>query len=298
MNKKNVTIYDIARITGFSIATVNRVVNNSPKVKEQTRHKILEAIKKTNYKPNVFAKNLARNALKFGILINYNKKLHHFMDDVLAGIDAAREEILDTNVVYEFYFIEKSLQARSEEVIEKIKEMAMRGFNGILIATAVDLHGFQDEIASLRAKGVVIATRGSALTSTDMAFSVRQDAAITGRLAAELLWWFTESKNVAIFSAYENMGTHSQIIEHFINGQKGRPLNILKIYENLDDDSLAYENADRLLKEHPQVEGIYINSANSSSVCQRVIEKGLAGKIKIVASDAIPDVLQNIQNNH
>ena len=39
-------IYDIARLSGVSIATVSRVVNGSPNVSEKTKEKVLAVIKK------------------------------------------------------------------------------------------------------------------------------------------------------------------------------------------------------------------------------------------------------------
>lgn len=58
------TIYDISEKTGFSIATVSRVINNSPKVTEATREKVLKAIEEAGFKPNVFARGLGLNTMK------------------------------------------------------------------------------------------------------------------------------------------------------------------------------------------------------------------------------------------
>lgn len=67
--EQKVTIYDIARMTGVSIATVSRVVNGSDKVKEKTRQKVLEAMKECGYTPNVFARGLGLDSMKtIGIL--------------------------------------------------------------------------------------------------------------------------------------------------------------------------------------------------------------------------------------
>ena len=41
-----VTIYDVAREAGVSMATVSRVVNGNKNVKENTRKKVLEVIER------------------------------------------------------------------------------------------------------------------------------------------------------------------------------------------------------------------------------------------------------------
>ena len=45
-----VKIVDVAREANVSVATVSRVVNNIPLVNEETRERVLAAIKKTGYK--------------------------------------------------------------------------------------------------------------------------------------------------------------------------------------------------------------------------------------------------------
>jgi LacI family transcriptional regulator len=63
------TIYDIAKACGVSIATVSRVLNGSTKVRKDTRDKILAAIKEQKYSPNPFARGLGLDSMKMiGIL--------------------------------------------------------------------------------------------------------------------------------------------------------------------------------------------------------------------------------------
>ncbi|MDO5539347.1 MAG: LacI family DNA-binding transcriptional regulator [Eubacteriales bacterium] len=52
------TIQDVARHAHVGAATVSRVLNGSGYVKEETREKILRAIKELNYTPNEMARNL------------------------------------------------------------------------------------------------------------------------------------------------------------------------------------------------------------------------------------------------
>ena len=57
-------IYDISRRAGVSIATVSRVLNNSPHVSEATRKKVMTVIEGTGYVPNAFARGLGLNTMK------------------------------------------------------------------------------------------------------------------------------------------------------------------------------------------------------------------------------------------
>lgn len=60
----SVTIYDIAKACDVSIATVSRVLNNSPRVSQKTREKILAAMKDLQYNPSPFARSMGLQSLR------------------------------------------------------------------------------------------------------------------------------------------------------------------------------------------------------------------------------------------
>lgn len=57
-------IYDIADLAGVSIATVSRVVNDSPLVSDKTKQRVREVMEQNHYTPNVFARGLGLNSMK------------------------------------------------------------------------------------------------------------------------------------------------------------------------------------------------------------------------------------------
>ncbi len=64
------SIKDVAREAGVSIATVSRVLNDVDVVNEDTKKKVVEAIKKLGYRPNIVARSLKTQKTKtIGILI-------------------------------------------------------------------------------------------------------------------------------------------------------------------------------------------------------------------------------------
>ena len=57
-------IYDIAEKSGVSIATVSRVLNNSPRVSEKTKNKVLSVMQNEGYVPNAFARGLGLDSMR------------------------------------------------------------------------------------------------------------------------------------------------------------------------------------------------------------------------------------------
>ncbi|MDE7433035.1 MAG: LacI family DNA-binding transcriptional regulator, partial [Lachnospiraceae bacterium] len=58
---EKITIKDIAKICGVGVSTVSRAINNKPGINEETKNKIIQAIKDNNYIPNNSARNLERS---------------------------------------------------------------------------------------------------------------------------------------------------------------------------------------------------------------------------------------------
>ncbi|MDE7171154.1 MAG: LacI family transcriptional regulator [Oscillospiraceae bacterium] len=57
-------IYDIAELAGVSIATVSRVLNDSPNVAEKTKLRVREVMEKHAYVPSGFSRGLGLNSMK------------------------------------------------------------------------------------------------------------------------------------------------------------------------------------------------------------------------------------------
>jgi LacI family transcriptional regulator len=85
-----VTIRDVAREAGVSVATVSRVFNDSGPVSEQARLRILEAAQRLRYAPNEAARTLInRRSQAIGALL---PDLHgEFFSEVMRGLDRAAQ---------------------------------------------------------------------------------------------------------------------------------------------------------------------------------------------------------------
>jgi LacI family transcriptional regulator, repressor for deo operon, udp, cdd, tsx, nupC, and nupG len=86
-----VRIADVAKLANVSTATVSRVISNSGTVKKETTEKVLEAIKKLNYQPNMLARQLRRLETNT-ILVVVPDITNSFFSDVLRGIESVAVE--------------------------------------------------------------------------------------------------------------------------------------------------------------------------------------------------------------
>ena len=68
--KKKISMKEISELTGVSVATVSRVINNSGRFSEETRELVNSVIKEHNYVPNAIARGLRTSVIEnVGIII-------------------------------------------------------------------------------------------------------------------------------------------------------------------------------------------------------------------------------------
>ncbi len=91
MQDTAVTIKDIARLSGVSITTVSRVLNNRPDVSEESRRRVEAVIQSTNYIPNNSARELVRtDSSNIGLVVRGVS--NPFYTDIIHAIEAAVTE--------------------------------------------------------------------------------------------------------------------------------------------------------------------------------------------------------------
>lgn len=124
-----VTIYDVAREAGVSMATVSRVVNNNPNVKPQTRKKVYEAIERLGYRPNAVARGLAsKKTTTVGVVIP---------DIANANFAEVARGIEDIANMYHYNIILCNADKRKEKEIRVINTLLEKQVDGLLFMGGV-----------------------------------------------------------------------------------------------------------------------------------------------------------------
>jgi LacI family transcriptional regulator len=85
------TIRDVARLAGFSVASVSRVLNGHATVTPETREKVLNAVKTLGYTPNIAARSLSTaRTHALGVVL---PDMHgEFFSELLRGMERAARE--------------------------------------------------------------------------------------------------------------------------------------------------------------------------------------------------------------
>ncbi|MBS1808701.1 MAG: LacI family DNA-binding transcriptional regulator [Acidobacteria bacterium] len=123
-----ITLADIAEALGVSKMTVSRAINNDPKIKAETRERVMEVVRKMNYRPNQNARALATNrSYLLGLVVP--DLMHSYYAEIAKAIESVARP-----AGYEIL-----LCTTDENAAKEVAEVAAlrHRTDGLIIASAV-----------------------------------------------------------------------------------------------------------------------------------------------------------------
>lgn len=131
-----ITIYDVAREAGVSMATVSRVVNGNKNVKENTRQRVLSVIERLDYRPNAVARGLAsKKTTTVGVVVP--NIANSYFATLAKGID-------DIAAMYKYNIVLTSSDEDDEKEIDVVNTLFAKQVDGIIFMG----HHLTDKIRS------------------------------------------------------------------------------------------------------------------------------------------------------
>ncbi len=173
----SVTIYDIAKEAGVSPSTVSLTMNNSSKIKEETKKYVREVAKRMGYTPNYAARSLINNR-SFTIGVVVPNLTNPFFTATLS-------EIVHTANDYGYNIMLGSSEQSIDKERNYIEMLSEQRVDGILLFPSFLEELFPDFIKGKNDATLVLC--GSSTTSSDNITFVKCDNHMGGYLATEHL---------------------------------------------------------------------------------------------------------------
>lgn len=124
-----VTIYDVAKKTGYSITTVSRALNNYSDVNEKTKKIIVKTAEEMGYFPNSFARSLTmKKSFTLGVIFVEDLGVgikHPFFSAVIEGFKRRVEKF-----GYDLIFINRYIGKEKKSYID---HAYYRGVDGVIV---------------------------------------------------------------------------------------------------------------------------------------------------------------------
>lgn len=267
MENKNITIKDIAKLTGVSRGTVDRVLNNRGKVAKDKKEQILKIAKELGYQKNMLARNLALNKKRqVNIIVPYHDN-EQYWKMVYEGIRSVENILIQHNLVLSFF--EFDLHSK-EDYLGKLKQAAQNSPD-VLLLSPVYLSETLHFLECNKQKELLIFTLNSELNHESIISFTGQDSFKVGLVTAKLFHMsMKKTKNkilcVTLGHSTDNAVHIQKKLEGLATYNKNAKANFDITYLTIDEfynDDILKEKCNEIEAIHPHFDGILFTNSRA-----------------------------------
>ena len=149
-----IRIEDVAREAGVSTATVSRVINNHP-VRERTREKVIAAMGKLKWEPNLMARGLnTGRGRTVGVVVP--SLTNPYFSEIVESIETCL-----TGVGYLGILMSTGADRSDAREREVVETLARRGVDGIIVVDGTDENNHNGFFSALAGRLPLVVINGS-----------------------------------------------------------------------------------------------------------------------------------------
>jgi len=289
---RKMTLEDVAREAGVSLATVDRVVNGRAGVHARTVERVNATIQRLGYLPDHHASRLARaRPYDFRILLPSGN--NEFMQALAFEFQEMRDRMAGERVGLTLHHVDTF----DGEALASAIEALPRRIDGVALV-ALDHPAVTEAVNQLADAGVPVVTLVSDVPRARRGHFVGIDNFAAGRTAATLIGRFCAGRSgkigliagaLALRDHFERRSGFEQVI------QKEFPaLKVLPVREARDDAALVEAAAAELIAENPDLVAIYNTGGGQPGVIAALEAAGKGGDIVFVAHELIPSTRRHL----
>lgn len=259
---KHYRIKDIAKLSGVSTGTVDRILHKRGRVSEEAQKKVEKVLKEIDYQPNMIARSLALKKNYRFLTLTPSFEPGDYWSQVCSGIDKAESELHYYNIEVIRKYFDQYDNSSFDRLIDEIKEDT---YEGVIIATLFrnSCIRLMEELDRREIPYVMI---DSYIENTNSLAYYGTDSFISGYIAGRLLSeQIKPSDDILIFHINQNTvstqitnrraGFQQYLVEHSHKGH------IFTVHLDSHDEEKNDQILDRFFETHPQVHaGIIFNS--------------------------------------
>ena len=291
-----VTMKEIAERAGVHQATVDKVVHNRVGVSDEVRAKVQAIIDELGYKPNPTGRVLQRQGKKYriyAILVDVDA-LPYLKNGIEQGLkEWAGFDIEVTHAVTGFQEAKRQSEYIDKAVLDKADGITLSPINADCVRRAID---------RAADAGIPVITTDSDIDGSRRTCCVSIDSAKASRIAGRLLGQFLNGQGkIAIISSAietENNNYYVRMREQgftdFIRREYPE-IEIVSCIESFEDPQITYRKTTELLKEQPELRGLYITCGGVAQVGRALIESGRADSIRVLCYEDYPEIVELIR---
>ena len=281
----HLTLKQLAREAGVSVATLDRVLHGRAGVREETARRVRAAIERHDGLTGSAEAPGKTRALKFVFVMpqGENVFMRMIVEQLLemsgwlaaqrVSVESVTADILDPRAL-----------------AQTLESLAGR-YDGLAVV-ALDHQSVRAAIDDLVAGGAQVVTLVSDVPGSARGHYVGIDNVAAGRTAATLLGRLTGARagKVAVIAGSHSLRDHAERMFGFsqVMSLEYRHLSVLAPVEGFDHNEVNRDLIMRLLGENEDIVGVYNVGAGFEGVAKGIAESGRGGGLVFIAHDLTP----------
>ncbi len=289
-----ITMQAIADLAGVSRATVDKVIHNRPGVSDVVREQIKDIIMETNYKPVHVRKHLREDKPQIRIAIVMPELQDPFIRGVKSGMDTCYLEYQPYGLYVDYYYTNSYDPQQTIAILMHLKKIPI---NGIALHV-LDNEQINHLINEFAEDGIPVFTFDTDLPATSRTCFIGEDPYRTGQIAASLLCKSIDHEGeIAVLASSLTVSSCMTRIEGFSSylKQYAPNVHIVATEETLNQHTLTYQKTTSLLKQYPNLKGIWNCVSHSEDMAQAVIDAEKSEKVKLISLSFTPEIIRLVK---
>lgn len=278
-----VTVHDLARAAGVSLATVDRVLNGRPGVRKGTIEKVETAIAEIGFRRDLTASMLAR-ARDIVLKIIVPEGTNQFFGKLADAVETIGAQMRAERMRLELLRI-RAMDTRA--LVEALDAIEPESADCAVIV-AIDKPEIHAAVARAAARGLKLIALVSDLPGSARHGFVGIDNRAAGRIAASLMGRFVpQGGTIGMVAGSLELIDHAERIRGFsdIVAAEFPELALVGPIEGQDEFTATYEKSLKLFDAHPGLAGLYNAGAGNAGLLMALNERGLAGKVRVIGHE-------------
>ena len=283
---QSITLSDVSREAGVSLATADRVMNGRPGVRAVTVARVRDAIERLGYQANPLASRLARGRHRLAFMLPRGS--NPFMRALSEHVERVAQHFAPQLVNVEIVSVDAFDPVAQSEALFRI---GRSGVDGVVVV-AVEHEQVRLAIDRLTDDGIPVVTLVSDAPGSKRAHYVGIDNLAAGRTAGALLGRFAPKQpgSVGIVLGSAVLRDHTDRWHGFIDAlARDFPhLRALPPGVGADDDEQSGAVAAGLFRAHPDLVGLYAAGAGTPGIAAALHAAGRDGDVVLIGHELDP----------
>ncbi len=293
MNKP--TVHDIAKESGVSLATVDRVLNERPGVREVTIAKVLAAVERLGYVRDTYAANLARKR-QYHLAFVLPEGPSQFVDTLTAALREAYGSQVADRILLEIVYVATH---DPHQIVRSLQALNTSELDGVAIM-APETPQVRDAIARLKGDGLAVVALVSDLPNSTRDYFVGVNSVAAGRTAGLLMGRFiAESGEILVVT--NSMRSRDSLERRLgfgdVMASEFPHLTVLPSVESFDDRRRMEDVVGQVVLSRPNIVGVYSMGSGNRPLLSALRKSGRLGGLVVIAHELTETTRQALQDD-